>query len=355
MKNLIIDKRAIRSNIKAVKEKAGSQEIFADLSGDAYGLGLVETALLLRDEGIRNFLISDPNDAVLLRSRGFTDENIMMSRSTADSKELNDLIDLGVICTVGSYDAAVAINGIAEERRTVCEVMIKIDTGLGRYGFMPEETDKIASIYRYMPGLAIVGVFTSFSNSAKSKRNTLNQYNMFRSVLDEINAMGLETGITFCFDSAALFKYSFGGEMTAVRVGTAFSGRIPGTSFSSLRKVGYISAGVEEVGWFPKGHRVGDGTVLRKPTRLAVIAVGYYYGYGLVKFDEHSSFISYLIEKHRRRFIRINGQRVRIVGHIGMLHTVADVSDITCNVGDRAIMDVNPVDVKKLPVIYADD
>lgn len=355
MKNLVINKRTIRANVKTVKEKAGSQEIFADLSGDAFGLGLIETADILRDEGIRNFIISDPKDAVLLRGHGFVDETIMMARSTADGEELSELLDLGVICTVGSYDAAVAINGIAEERHTVCEVMIKIDTGLGRYGFMPSETDKIASIYRYMPGLAIIGVFTSFSNSAKSKRVTLSQYNTFREVLDTLLGMGLEIGTTFCFDSAALFKYKFGDEMTAVRVGTAFAGRIPGTSFTGLKKVGYISASLEEVGWFPKGHRVSDGTVLRKPTKLAVISVGYYYGYGLMRFDEHSTILSFLLGRYRRKFIRINGHKARIVGHVGMMHTIADVTDISCNVGDRAIMDVNPVDVKKLPVVYLDE
>ena len=52
--------------------------------------------------------------------------------------------------------------------------------------------------------------------------------------------------------------------------------------------------------------------------------------------------------------LRINGQRARIVGHIGMMHTIADVTDINCNVGDKAIMDVNPVDVKALPVIYTE-
>ena len=40
---------------------------------------------------------------------------------------------------------------------------------------------------------------------------------------------------------------------------------------------------------------------------------------------------------------------------MGMMHTIADVTDISCNVGDRAIMDVNPVDVKKLPVVYLDE
>ena len=58
--------------------------------------------------------------------------------------------------------------------------------------------------------------------------------------------------------------------------------------------------------------------------------------------------------KFRRRYIRVNGQKAKIVGHIGLMHTIADVTDISCNVGDRATMDVNPVDVKKLPVTYVD-
>ena len=139
MKSLVIDKRVIRNNIKAIKDRADGAAIYADLSANAYGMGLWEVAQLLRDEGIRNFVVSDPKDAALLRKNGFTEERLMMLRSTADPVELTELIDLGVICTVGSYDAAVALNGIAEARGTVCEVQIKIDTGLGRYGFDPSE------------------------------------------------------------------------------------------------------------------------------------------------------------------------------------------------------------------------
>ena len=78
MKHLVIDKRVIRNNIRAVKEKADGAAIYADLSANAYGMGLWEVAQLLRDEGIRNFAVSDPRDAALLRNNGFTDENIMM-------------------------------------------------------------------------------------------------------------------------------------------------------------------------------------------------------------------------------------------------------------------------------------
>ena len=41
MKNLVIDRRVIRNNIRAVKEKADGSTIYADLSANAYGMGLL--------------------------------------------------------------------------------------------------------------------------------------------------------------------------------------------------------------------------------------------------------------------------------------------------------------------------
>ena len=351
MKNLIIDKKAIRSYLQAIKQRAGGVTIYADLSGDAYGLGLLETARLLRDDGIRNFAVSDPKDAALLRKNGFVDQRIMMLRSTADSEELNELIDLNVICTVGSYDAAVALNGLAEERSTVVEIQIKVDTGLGRYGFMPTEIDKMAAIYRYMQNLAVVGAFTSFSCSWKSKKITLSQLDQFKEVVDKLTSMGFEVGTTHAIDSAALFRYDL-DKMSAVRVDTALSGRIPGRSYKSLHKVGYIAAGIEELGWFPKGHRIGSRIVLKKPTKLAVLSIGYYHGFGVYRREESSSLFGFLKTRNRRLYVKINGHRAYVVGEVGMMHTIVDATKIDCVVGDTAIMDVDPINVKGVPRLY---
>ena len=353
MKNLVIDKRAIKNNLRAIKERADGAAIYADLSANACGMGLLETANLLRDEGVHSFAVSDPKDAALLRASDFTEERLMMLRSTADPDELSELIDLNVICTAGSYDAAVAINGIAESRKTIAEVQIKVDTGLGRYGFLPTEIDRIAAIYKYMSSLAVVGIFTTYSASWQSKKRTLSQLDTFESVLDKLNEMGFETGIAHACDSAALFKYDF-GRMDAVRVDTALSGRIPGKSIPGLSKVGYIEAGLEEIGWFPKGHRVGSGkgVVMRRPTKIAVMSVGYYHGFGVDRHITELRLFDLIRNRRRHHYVKINGQRAKVLGNIGMLHTIADVTKIDCTVGDLAVMDVDPVCVKGLPRFY---
>lgn len=353
MKYLVIDRRVIRNNLKAIKERADGADIYADLSANACGMGLLEIAKLLRDDGVHSYAVSDPRDAAYLRSNGFTDEKIMMLRSTSDSNELSELIDLNVICTVGSYDAAVALNGIAEAKKTVAEVQIKIDTGLGRYGFLPTEADKIAAIYKYMPNLAVIGTFTTYAASWHSKKLTLQQFNAFNQVLDKITEMGYEPGAAHACDSAALFKYDF-GKMDAVRIDNALSGRIPGKNTGGLSRVGYIEAGIEEIGWFPKGHRVGaeHGFVTKKPTKIAVLSVGYYHGFGVGRHISEHRFLDVFKWRKKKLYARINGQRARVLGSVGMLHTILDVTHIECAVGETAILDVDPINVKGLPLMY---
>ncbi len=350
MKSLVIDTKAVKGNVAAVKARVRGAQIWADLTGDAFGMGLLPTARLLREAGIRTFAVSDPKDAETLRGAGFTEETLVMLRSTADEEELSRLIDMNVVCTVGSHDAAVVLNSLAESRKTICEVQIKVDTGLGRYGFLKAETDKIASVYRYMSNLAVVGVFSTFSESWKNKKVTNAQYEEFRDILSKLHSMGFETGLCHICDSAALFKYDF-DLMDAVRVGTAFSGRVAGGSIPSLTKVGYIEAGIEEVGWFPKGHGVGT-SVLKRPARLAVVSVGYYHGFGVERQELGQGLMDKIRSWRRRPSVKIGSKKVKIVGQIGMMHTILDVTDIECRVGDIVTMDVDPVNVKGLPRVY---
>jgi len=353
MKNLIIDLRVVRNNLRAVKDLAEGVHVFADLSANAGGMGLLPVAKFLRDEGIRNYIISDTGDAKLLRQNDFTKERLMMLRSTADPNEITELLSYGVICTAGSYDAAVAINGIAESRNLVADIQVMIDTGLGCYGFQPTELDKVAAIYKYMSSLNVIGTFTTFSASWRKKKHTFAQMEKFNSVLDKIIEMGFEPGTAHACDCAALFKYKI-DLMDAVRVDTALSGRIPGKPVSGLSRVGFIEAGIEEVGWHPKGHTIGSerGFVTKAPTKIAVLSVGYYHGFGVDRYIVERSLFDIVKWRRRTTFVRINGQKARVLGSVGLMHTMVDVTKIDCTVGDIALLDVDPVNVKGLPIEY---
>ena len=160
MKTLVIEREALRHNIGVIKERAGQAVIYAVLTGDGQGAGLVELARVLREEGIGRFAVSEAAEAAALRKAGFVEEEILMLRPTTDREELEQLLDLNVVCTIGSVDTGLALNAVAEGRSTVAEAHIQIDTGMGFGGFLADEPEKILSVYRNLPNVAVSGLCT---------------------------------------------------------------------------------------------------------------------------------------------------------------------------------------------------
>ena len=115
MKVLAVDREKIKSNLECVRKAAGGAELIAVLKANAYGLGLREIAGLLREEGVRRFAVTEPSDALRLRDWGFADEEILVLRSSACEDDIRDIIKACATASIGSYDAAVALNGMAEK------------------------------------------------------------------------------------------------------------------------------------------------------------------------------------------------------------------------------------------------
>ena len=354
MKVLVIDKQAIKKNISVLKKRAEKAAIYAVLTGDAHGAGLVEMAQLLRDEGIVRFAVSEAEDAAALRKAGLVEEEILMLRATTDREELERLLDLNVICTIGSADTGMALNGAAKERSTVVEAHIQIDTGMGFGGFLTDEVDKILSVYRNLPNVAVSGVYTQIHTARAKMHDVADQMDRFNQTVQAIQTAGFETGTVHAAGSYALMKYDF-TRMDAVRVGSAFLGRCNRTKNDGLQKVGWGEAAVEDIHWLPKGHTVGNESKvkLKRPTRVAVLPVGYQNGFGVER--ERRQGLRAALRRWRsdgKRFVRIDGQKVRIIGRIGAIETVLDVTDVRCSAGDIAQFELDPLFTKGIKREY---
>ena len=362
MKAYIVDSAAVRSNLENLKQRAGSVPIWAVLKGDGYGLGLLPMANLCRDAGITRFAVTEVREARALREGGFKTEQILMLRPTADTDELYQLMDLKVILTVSSQDDASILNAIAAQRSMVAEAHIKIDTGMGRYGFLPTELDKILPVYAYMDGIAVSGIYTHFHSAFCNKKQTYLQYAAFQSVVRAIADAGYETGAPHCCNSAAFLRFPELA-MQGVRLGSAILGRLSFKGSYNLKRVGWCEATIEELRWIPKGHTCGYGAAwkARRPTRIAVLPVGWYHGFGcemghdIFRFRDCARQVLAGLRGmlfRKSLYVLLNGERCRVLGHIGMLHTVCDVTDLPCALGDKALIDINPLMLKGMEIIY---
>lgn len=353
MKVLVAERNALRVNLGEIRARAGSAEIVADLSGDGQGLGLMRMARFLAEEGVQSFAVWDSWDAVNLRRGGFMQEHILMLRSITNPQELRELMDCGVTFAIGSNEAGIALNGLATELHTVAEVRIMVDAGLGQYGFLPTETDKILNICRMMPGLAVTGVMTRLGSEQKSTLEA--RYLAFRNVVGALQGQGVDTGLLLALDSEALFRCEL-GEQSAVLADSALIGRLP-VNGSGLVKVGSVEATLEEMKWLPEGSIVGmgKGKKLRSPARIAVVDLGWANGVGVRRRMGQKPGFLQLVKRglHPNRFMpvfRVNGKRAPVMGQVGMTGLVIDVTKCDANPGDRAVLDMDPRLVRNLPV-----
>lgn len=354
MKSIVFDTAALKHNIGAVRARAGDAQIFAVLTGDGYGAGLVDLARVLQDNGIDSFAIGDPEDARRLRDAGFGEEQILMLNATADTEVLKQLIDLNVICTIGSYETGVALNAAAEELGTYAEAHVLIDTGIGYCGFLPSEPEKLLQIFQHLPRVTISGTYTRLISDSK---DISHQVELFQEALNTLRQQGLDPGLIHASNSAALMQTG-NIQFVAVRVGRALLGLTEthrGRGRSALKQVCHGEATLDVVRWLPKGSSLGyeQQVTLRRATRVAILQVGYQNGFGTERVCT-SCFRAFFqaLRSRRRRYVTIDGKRARILGHIGPTETAVDVTDLKCSEASVARFQIDPRFARGLHRVY---
>lgn len=362
MKRYVAERAALEENARLLQEAAGEAAFYAVVKGDGYGLGVQALAGVLRGAGVTRFAVTEPDEARALRESGPEDEEILMLRATSDPEELEALLSLRVTATIGTQEDAVALNGIAGRLGVRARAHIAFDTGMGRYGFLPEELQKAEAVYDYMPNIEVTGVYTHFSCAFCSKKKTLQQFAAFEDILARLRADGHATGVAHCANSSALLLYP-PTRLDAVRVGSALLGRLSIRTSLPLRRVGYAEASVEELRTLPRGATVGYGAGYRTRavTQIAVLGVGWWHGFGVEKgrdlwrFSDTARGCLSLLKAfftRKKLTVELSNRRCRVLGHVGMLHTVVDVTGLAVQQGDVARLEVNPLLAHGLPVEY---
>lgn len=238
MEVLEIKKEELISNINTIKKltKSDDTKIIAVIKGNGYGLGLVEYAKILIEQQINFLAVATLDEAIQLRSAGIEQDILMMS-STCVEEDVEKLVDNNIILTLGSELSVEVAKKIAKKDKKTLRAHLKIDTGFGRYGFIYSDVQKIISSIQNLENIKIEGTFSHFSNSyEKSKIWTEKQFNRFLEVVNELKQNNINTGTLHIANSSAFLKYPY-MHLDAVRVGSAFLGRIADENVYGLKKI----------------------------------------------------------------------------------------------------------------------
>ena len=346
MSRYVIDKEKLIENIGLLKEKAGVP-IIGVVKGNGYGFGIKEFTSVLKENGINTFAVTEVTDIAPLKEI-VSGENILVMRSTCVESEAEIIAKNGCIATIGSQEACRVMDKVSAELGVKTKCHLKIDTGMGRYGFMPSEINKAIECYK-AENLEFIGAYTHFSSAFTNTALTRAQQILFEDTLKQIEKAGYSVGTRHCANSPALLNVN-GVSMDAVRLGSAFTGRVITKSSLPLNRLGRLEAEVVDIKTVPAGYSVGyNGTFkTSRETKIAIVPIGHYDGFGLSKGKERVTVRSilslikqFLMKKHLT--VEINGKAYPVIGDIGLSHTAVDVtgSDVKC--GDTASVDISPL------------
>jgi len=346
MKYLEIKKDDLIFNIQKLKEHCAPARIIAVLKGNAYGLDSIKMGHVLLENGVDLFAVSELSEALVLRNAGFENEIILLT-PTNDVDEARLIADNKITATVASIENARLLNGIG----LPVDAHIKIDTGFGRYGFY---TDELTEELKSFENITYKGVFSHFSNSFGDEVYSKKQFGEFEKAVVRLEELGIKTEIKHICNSCGAIRFDY-ARMDAVRIGSAFLGRLPIPNTLGLKRLVSLKCSVGEIRNLPKGSVVGYANtyVTKRDTVAAVIPVGYKDGYGVKKSDDVFRFkdiLRYMLADFKmwkkKIHVEINGKKYPVIGRISMHNIVVDVTDSSVQVGDIATLECNPILIK---------
>lgn len=349
MTRFVINKADIVYNYNQIASKTGAL-IIPTLKADCYGLGAMAVMELLHAEcGVNIFAVSRLEEALELSGRGC---DILLLSCYHDAASLKTIIENNIIFAVDSIGQAKRAAAIALENEKTARVHVKIDTGFGRFGFMPGNLPEIKQVYS-TEGLDVRGIFSHFSAAFASKSVTDRQFDTFNGVIERLKESGINVGIRHIANSSAAAS-SDSYHLDAVRIGSAILGRLPMHTELELRRVGRFETDIADIRTLKKGSNIGYGNVftLSRDTRVAVLCAGSadgvlikkdYDTYRLVDILRYGFGVFKMLFRDNRLKVTVNGKQTRVVGRIALTHTMADVTDIDCRCGDTAVIDISPL------------
>ncbi len=370
MKSLVINREDLKHNIRKIKEIAKDTgrldnhkpiKIIAVVKGNGYGLGLIPYSKFLIDNGIDFLAVSTVEEAVKLREAGLQARILMLS-STAIKREIELLVENDIIITIGSKEALDVAETVAKEKNKQVKAHLKIDTGFGRYGFIYSKKQEMIEALKNIKNVQIEGTFSHFSLAFYEKNEySEEQFKRFMDVIEFLKENNIETGMLHICNSSAFLKFKH-MRLNAVRVGSAFLGRLAIPNTYGLKKIAYLKSNVAEIKELPEKYNVGysNSFTTKKSTKIALVPVGYADGYNVREqrdmfrkidrlryivrdikdaFKDKSLYVNILCKDNQEKQYK----RCKVLGRIGMYHISVDVTGKDVQVGNEVKLDVSPM------------
>ena len=325
---LEINLDAVTNNLNYFRDKIGQQtKIMVMVKAFAYGSGSTEVANLLQFHGVDYLAVAYTDEGVSLRQNGIYLPIMVMNPSPNDFEQL---IAYSLEPEIYSFNMLKQFSEYIDNQKISSKIHLKLDTGMHRLGFEPEQVSELVTILKSNPNLWVSTIFSHLAAADESKFDdfTKRQVAEFIVMSNEISeAIGYFPSRHLA-NSAGIARFPE-ARLDMVRLGVGLYGlAAKPEDQENLLTVGTLKTVISQIKYVKSSETVGYGRkgILERDTKTATIAIGYADG-----FD--------------RRFsggvgeVLIQGQRCRVVGNVCMDMTMVDITNVPhVQEGDEVII-----------------
>ena len=330
---LEVNLSAIVHNFNVYRSKLKPEtKMVCMVKASGYGVGSYELAKTLQEHHCDYLAVAVADEGAALRKEGITIPIIVMN---PEFSSFNTLFEYNLEPEVYSFRLLNAMIRETERRGIIAyPVHVKIDTGMHRLGFQPDEVIALCERLKTQSGVRVRSVFSHLvgSDSYVFDDFTHEQIEKFQHA-----AAALEDGlehkvIKHILNTGGIERFTE-YQMDMVRLGIGLYG-VSASGMAGLQTVSTLKTTILQIQHVPAGDSIGYSrrSYVNRDSRIAIIPIGYADG-----LDRHFS------NGHGEVVVR--GKRCPIIGNICMDACMVDVTDCDAEEGDSVI-----VFGKELPV-----
>ena len=345
-----LDLEILRDNLRSIRNalKAGTEIIFV-VKSNAYSHGVVPVARCAWECNVKWFAVAHMDEALTLRE--FLPGANILVMGVLSREDVGLAIDRNITPIVVSEKHALMLSAEARARNATLGCHAKIDTGMGRLGFLwNKATDSLQWMAAEAGGLSIQGMCMHFASAAGTPDNFADvQWKRFCDVISACEKRGILVSFKHVSNSAAFLAHPE-WDVDGVRPGILLYGYGHDSELSKgkttdkrnikTRPFLQWKTKVVQVKKVPRGFRVGyySTYTTESETHIATIDVGYADGYSrLLSNNGH---------------VLIGGRRVPVVGRVTMNFVTVDIGkQAEAKEGDDVVL----IGQQGMEAIWADE
>ncbi|MGM0651231.1 MAG: alanine racemase [Bacillota bacterium] len=320
----------IAHNIRLFRKQIGSvTEIIAVVKADGYGHGARRVAEMAINAGASCLAVAFVDEAVDLRKAGIKAKILILGYT--DPSLFKKLVEYNLTPTIFGLDTAEQLSWQAQELNIVLPVHIKVDTGMGRVGLLPEEALEVITRISILEGLSLEGIFTHLASAEDNDFTyTTEQMLLFNRIIDSCQERGISFSLVHAANSAAALNHP-SSRFNMIRLGLSMYGHYPASEMRdiepNLKPSLSFKSRVILVKKVQAGKAIGYGCTYHtsRESLIATIPVGYADGYSRLLSNKGQ--------------VLIRSCRVPVVGTICMDQMMVDVTDVPgVRLGDEVVL-----------------